>query len=234
MTTKSLHAWFIHKQWSGDTSARISFFTSELGVVQGLYKGGRTPKKQALLQPFTSLWISLEERRGHFYVQTVEQDAPMLPLAGTSLFSALYLNELIHYILKPLHSEPELFQAYSFVVQHLSLTQEKMSIEALLRRFEWSLLQTAGHHFSLTHEAETGHLVCREKHYQFIAGKGMVLTDNGIPGEHVLALAADDLTKPDYLKSAKIIMRQAIDYLLGGREIKARALCSGSSFPITD
>jgi DNA repair protein RecO (recombination protein O) len=224
MTSKSLQAWFIHKQWSGDTSARIYFFTSELGLVHGLYRGGRTPKKQALLQPFTPLWISLEERHSHYYVQAVEQDAPMVPLAGTSLFSALYINELIHYILKPLASEPELFQAYSFVVHHLSLTAEKMSIEALLRRFEWSLLQVSGHHFTFSHEAETGYLVNKEKHYQFIGGQGMVATANGIPGEHLLALAADDLTKVEYLKSAKIIMRQAIDHLLGGREIKSRSL----------
>ena len=224
MTSKSLQAWFIHKQWSGDTSARIYFFTSELGLVQGLYKGGRTPKKQALLQPFTPLWINLEERRGHYYVQAVEQNGPMLPLVGASLFSALYLNELIHYILKPLASEPELFQAYDYAVHHLSLTEEKQNIEALLRRFEWSLLQVSGHHFSLTYEAETGQLVCPDKYYQFIAGHGIVLATKGIPGEHLFALAADDLTKTEYLKSAKIIMRQAIDYLLGGREIKSRSL----------
>lgn len=226
MTTKSIKAWFIHKQCSGDTSARTYFFTSELGVVHGLYKGGRTPKKQALLQPFTPLWISLEEHRGYYYVRAVEQEAPTLPLVGGSLFSALYLNELINYALKPLDSEPELFQAYSLSVHHLSLAKEKRDIEVLLRRFEWSLLQACGHHFSLTHEADTGHLINKESHYQFMAGKGMVLKVNAIPGEHLLALAADDLSKPEYLKSAKTIMRQAIDFLLGGRAIKTRALYS--------
>lgn len=222
--TKSLSAWCIHKQWSGNTSARVSFFTSELGLVQALYKGGRTPKKQALLQPFTPLWIHLQERHHHYYVQTVEPNAPSLPLVGTALFSALYLNELVHHTLKPLAAEPELFQAYAYVLQHLSLTREQLSIETLLRRFEWSLLHAAGHHFSLTHDAQTGLLVNKEKHYHFIAGKGVVLAAEGILGEHLLALAADDLSTSDYLKSAKIIMRQAIDYLLGGKEIKSRSL----------
>ncbi|HAU1882038.1 TPA: DNA repair protein RecO, partial [Legionella pneumophila] len=48
--------------------------------------------------------------------------------------------------------------------------------------------------------------------------------DKKIPGEHLLAIAADNLSESAYLKSAKFIMRQAIDHLLGGREIKARSL----------
>ena len=52
------------------------------------------------------------------------------------------------------------------------------------------------------------------------------MASKGIPGEHLLALAEDNLSEAVYLKSAKIIMRQAIDHLLGGREIKARGLVS--------
>jgi DNA repair protein RecO (recombination protein O) len=224
MTNQSLNAWLIHKQWSGDTSARAYFFTAELGLVNCLYKGGRTPKKQAVLQPFSPLWVQLAERNDFYYAQTVESTAPMLPLTGTSLFSALYLNELIYYALKSLAPEPELFQAYEFTLNHLSITEDQKAIEALLRRFEWTLLQACGQSFSLTHEAETGLLVTAEQKYRFIAGQGMVLSSKGIPGEHVLALASDDLTQAEYLKSAKIVMRQAINHLLNGREIKARAL----------
>jgi len=222
--TKSIQAWLIHKQWSGDTSVRPCFFTAELGLVNCLYKGGRTPKKQAMLQPFTPLWIHLDERHNQYYVQSVENETSALALSGTNLFSALYLNELIYYLLKPLASEHELFQAYVFTLHHLALVENKVAIEPLLRRFEWSLLQASGHSFSLAHDAATGQLIKAENHYQFIAGKGMVLASKGIPGAHLLALAADDLTQSDYRKSAKFIMRQAIDYVLGGREIKTRSL----------
>jgi DNA repair protein RecO (recombination protein O) len=227
MTSKSLHAWLIHKQWSGDTSARAYFFTAELGLVHCLYKGGRTPKKQALLQPFIPLWVHFAERYEHYYAQSLENHAATLPLKGTSLFSALYLNELIYYALKPLAPETELFQAYEFALHHLTQAEHQMTIEVLLRRFEWSLLRACGHSFSLMHEAHTGQLVNPNSYYQFVAGLGMVLAQKGIPGEHILALAADDLTQIDYLKSAKIIMRQAINHLLGGREIKARSLYVG-------
>jgi DNA repair protein RecO (recombination protein O) len=44
---------------------------------------------------------------------------------------------------------------------------------------------------------------------------------------HLLALSEDNLNEEVFLKSAKKIMRQAIDHLLGGREIKARTLYVG-------
>lgn len=181
-------------------------------------------KKQAVLQPFTPLWINLEERYQCFYAQSVECSSSTLHLKGTSLFSALYLNELIYYTLKPYSSEIELFQAYIFTLNHLSSTDNKLMLEAVLRRFEWTLLQTCGHGFSLTTEADTEQLVHCHKYYQFIPGKGLIVTQKGIPGEHLLALAADDLTQADCLKSVKLIMRKAIDHLLGGKEIKARKL----------
>ena len=221
---KSVPGWLIHKQWSGDTSAKVYFFTAELGLVYCLYKGGRTPKKQAALQPFTPLWINLEERYQCHYAQSVESSSSTLLLRGTSLFSALYLNELIYYTLKPLTVEMELFQAYLFTLNQLLKTDDRLMIEAVLRRFEWTLLHTCGHGFSLTTETDTYQLVECHKYYQFIPGKGLVVSQKGIPGEHLLALAADELTQPEHLKSAKLIMRKAIDHLLGGREIKARTL----------
>ena len=75
-----------------------------------------------------------------------------------------------------------------------------------------------------TMEVSINGKVIPNANYQYIAGSGIVSGGKGIPGEHILALAEDNLNEAIYLKSAKIIMRQAIDHLLGGREIKARAL----------
>ncbi|KTD31155.1 DNA repair protein recO [Legionella moravica] len=228
MTAKSLQAWVIHKQWSGDTSARVTFFSRELGLVNCLCKGGRTPKKQSLLQPFTPLWVSVDERHDRYYTRTMESISPMLPLEGHSLFSGLYINELLYHALRPIYPDTELFDAYLVTLNGLATTENRLTIESILRRFEWALLHSCGHSFSWTEEARTGGLVRTEYNYQFIAGEGFVVSDKGIPGEHLLALAEDNLDEASCLKSAKRIMRQAIDHLLGGREIKARALYSSS------
>ncbi|MCE0724225.1 MULTISPECIES: DNA repair protein RecO [Legionella] len=224
MTIRTIEAWVLHKKWSGDTSTRVSFFTRELGVIQCLSKGGRTPKKQALLQPFTPLWVNLVERHERYYTQSVESIVPTLQLTGGSLFAGLYINEILYYALRPNYPDATLFDAYLFTLNNLASTKERLVLEASLRRFEWTLLHACGYSFSLTHEARTAHLIGADLCYQFVAGEGFIINSRGIPGEHILALAQDNLNEAPYLKSAKIIMRQAIDHLLGGREIKTRAL----------
>lgn len=57
--------------------------------------------------------------------------------------------------------------------------------------------------FSLTQEARTENLIVADLYYQFVAGEGFVIDSVGIPGEHILALAQDDLSDAAYLKSAK-------------------------------
>jgi DNA repair protein RecO (recombination protein O) len=222
---KSLPAWLLHKKYSGDTSVRLVLFTKELGLLDCLYKGGRAPKKQAVLQAFTPLWISFEERHQHYYIRSVECNSSSLSLNGHSLFSGLYLNELLFYAMRVESPDEELFEAYVMALNGLAQTQEKTVVETILRRFEWVLLKSCGYLFSLVHEARTGDLIMADAHYQFRVGEGFVLSkQNGIPGSHILAMASDNLSEVAYLKSAKLIMRQAIDHLLGGREIKARKL----------
>ncbi len=145
-------------------------------------------------------------------------------MEGHSLFSALYINEILFYILKPYYPDEALFEAYLLTLNNLTLTKERLVIESLLRRFEWVLLRSCGYSFSFTHEARTDLNITAELYYQFIAGEGFIVSSTGIPGSHILALAEDNLERIDYLRSAKFIMRKAIDHLLGGREIKAREL----------
>ena len=222
MTSRSVQAWVIHKLWSGDTSARVSFFTRELGLIQCLCKGGRTPKKQSLLQAFTPLWVSVDERYERYFAQTIESVAPMFYLQGISLFSGLYVNELLYYALSPSSPVDELFNAYLTTLNGLALNSDRLAVEPLLRRFEWVLLKNCGYSFSFTQEACTGELIIPDHYYHFVAGEGFIAASKGIPGEHLLALSEDNLSEEAVLKSAKRIMRQAIDHLLGGREIQAR------------
>lgn len=222
--TKSLQALVLHKQWSGDTSARVHFYTREMGVMQCLYKGGRTPKKQSSLQAFTPLWLSINERYDRFFVRSIESMEPTLELASSALFSGLYVNELLYYVLKPLSADSSLFDAYWFTLKALAKAGDRLAIEAILRRFEWTLIKACGYSFSWTHVAGTQDIIQPDVCYYFVAGEGFVAQSQGIPGAHILAIAQDNLQQAEYLKSAKIIMRQAIDSLVGGREIKARGL----------
>ena len=224
MITEALEAWVLHKQWSGDTSARVVFFTRDYGLVHCYYKGGRTPKKQALLQAFTPLWLTMDVRGDAYFVRQLEIAAPTVPLVGQRLFAALYMNELLYYLLKPLDPSIVMHEVYPQALETLAKATDRLAIEAVLRRFEWTLLRASGYPMSLTHEAISGKRIVDEGYYQFIVGEGFRVAAQGIRGVDILAMSKDRLEEPEVLRIAKKIMRIAIDHVLEGREIKARGL----------
>ncbi|MDI9818549.1 MULTISPECIES: DNA repair protein RecO [unclassified Legionella] len=225
MTAEAFEAWVLHKRPSGDSSLYITFFTRERGILHCLCKGGRTPKKQAILQAFTPLWLSVENRKGRHYMQQVENNALPLELKGNRLFAALYINELLYYLLSPLESQIELFDVYLETLHGLAAAMDNLTIEILLRRFEWALLLACGQQVSFTREANSTHLINSNLNYQFVANEGFIPANEGyIAGKEILALAQGCFNEVRTLKVAKFIMRQAIDHLLGGRELKSRAL----------
>lgn len=224
MITETLSVWFIHKQASGETSVQVSFFTRDKGMVKCLYRGGRTPKKQSLLQPFLPLWLSMDVRRNWHYVRQLESSALPLSLKGTSLFAALYLNELLYYALCPLEAHPQLHDLYQYTLQALTVLSERSAIEVVLRRFEMRLLLDCGYALCLTEEAVTKQAIAADKQYLFTPGHGLTAADKGLKGADIVAMAQDKLEDIAVLKTAKWIMRRAVDHLMAGREIKARLL----------
>lgn len=224
MTAKTIEAWLLHKQWAGETSVRLTLLTRDLGLMQAVYKGARSLKKHAVLQPFTSLWVSLDARYDRYFIRSIEASCSTFFLTGNALFSGLYMNELLYYALNPLYQDVALYTAYQMALTQLSQSGDRLSIESVLRRFEWVLLRSCGYLFSFTKEAGTGLPVQAEKNYYFVAGEGFFPDSQGVSGAILLALAQDDLEKERHLRVAKKIMRQAIDHLLGGKEIKSRSL----------
>jgi len=140
-----------------------------------------------------------------------------LQLKGDSLFAGLYVNALLYFSLKPLDPQPELFAAYLQILQGLSKVSDRLAIEILLRRFEWALLQTCGHGLSFV-------AIQPELTYQYIAGQGFIRAESGFPGVDLLALSEGRLEQISVLKTAKLLMRQAIDHHLSGKILKSRSL----------
>ena len=224
MITDAIKAWVIHKYWSGDTSARVIFFTEELGLVNCFYKGGRTPKKQALLQAFIPLWLVMDKRGDAHFVRHLELATAPLHLAGQCLFAGLYVNELLHLALRPHDAHANLYIAYRYALEAISMSQERLVIEVVLRRFERTLLTSCGYYLDFTHDAYSQQPIVDKRYYHFIAGVGFVLAEEGIRGAHIIALNEDRFDDVAVLKEAKRIMRCAIDHALDGKILKARAL----------
>ena len=224
MTPEPQLAWLIHKTLTGDTSLRLRFFTREKGMLDCYYRGGRKTKNGISLQPFIPLCLLTNERHHWFYVKSIESADLPLNLSGPALFSALYINELLFYTVTLQEQDEPLFLAYQNTLKNLETSQHPLAIESSLRRFEKALLTACGYSLTLTTEDNLSELIKPSAYYQLIPEHGFKEVNTGIPGHHILALAADQLDDPLVLKSAKRIMRQAIDHLLGGRALKSRSL----------
>ncbi len=224
MKADAVNAWFLRSYPSGDTSLRISFFTSEYGIVEALYKGGRTPKKKSNLQPFMPLWLALDIRHEWYYVRHLESDSPALCLSGQALFAGLYVNEMLYSMLKPHDAAPVLYETYVNTLEGMTQALDRLSIESLLRRFERVLLDVAGYAVSFTHDAQTGEEINTSASYRFVAGAGFYLSKDGFSGQHIVAFSTGKLEDAETLRTVKGFMRQAMAHALDGKEIQTRKL----------
>lgn len=221
MTAETLDAWLLAKSPSGDSSLRLHLFTRQRGVVTCFYKGGRTPGKQGVLQPFLPLCLSLDSRKDYHFARNIETPSAALMLTGHALFAALYINELVYYTLKPFDPHSDLYLAYQYVLHGLTLASERLTLESLLRRFEWVLLRESGYRLAFVDGNNSAF-------YRFVAGAGFVAAQEGFALATVSAIIAGEFHDVQVVQAAKRIMRGAIDYLLAGRELKSRQLFSGN------
>ena len=226
MITEPLIGYVLHKYDSGETSARVVFFTREKGIIHAQVKGAKTRKKQAVLQPFIPLWIVLDERAYGAYVREIEIVEFSPALIGEYLFSGLYVNELLYRVLHPAEVELTLFNAYQATVLQLASTCERATLEMTLRRFEMILIESLGAQVSFIFEADGSSLIQALKTYRFVPHEGFILDENGFLGAHILAMAHDEWDDPAVLKTAKRIMRRIIYHVLDGVELKTRQLLS--------
>lgn len=224
MTAEALFGWLIHKTPSGDTSWRVKFFTREKGLLDCHYRGGRSNKKNAALQAFSPLWLLVNERRHWFFLNGLENKGAPLTLQGPALFAALYINELIFYTATHEEQDQALFLAYEMALEQLQTATQSAAIEITLRRFEKKLLLACGFSHSLEGDSAVFSHINPAAQYQFDPSHGFREATTGLYGQHILAVANDQLSEMEALRAAKTILRQAIDHLLGGRQLQSRIL----------
>lgn len=231
MINDSIEAWLLHKQPLGDTSIKLIMYSKEQGIIPCIYKGGRLPTKQTLLQPFIPLWLSVSQKKNSqwYYIRKIEHSASPLDLKGMTLFAGLYINELIYYLLSNTDLEPQFYTSYEKTLTSLAQSSERITLEVILRYFEYELLQVSGYAFSFTDEAYSHQTIQAERTYHFIAGQGFIASKVGFLGQDILAIGQGRLTEPHQLKLAKYIMRQAINHALDGRQLFSRHLFRANS-----
>ncbi|MFP2768770.1 DNA repair protein RecO [Oceanisphaera sp. KMM 10153] len=220
-------AFVIHSRPYRETSQLVEVFTRELGRQSLVAKGSRQPRSplKGLLQPFVPLRLTFAGKGELKNLHHAEATAPAIQLTGTALYSGLYLNELIYYLLEAHTPFDEVFDAYHNTLKKLANGE---GIEPCLRHFEFYMLNILGYGVDFTLDALSGEAIRPEAWYRYQPESGFIALEReepgAYPGRHLYALADLDLTRPEVLVSAKRFSRQALGPYLGGRALRSRAL----------
>jgi len=166
-------AYVLHTRPWSETSLLVDMFTREHGRFRVLAKGARRQKtgQRAVLQPFQPLMISWSARRSLGTLTGVEMRAYFPRLRAKYLASAYYMSELLFKFLHAHDAHESLFEAYDEAIAQLS---EQREPEAVLRRFECSLLSEVGYGLQLQHDAGTLKPVNTDARYYYYPEKGPV------------------------------------------------------------
>ncbi|WP_375058499.1 DNA repair protein RecO [Zobellella sp. DQSA1] len=220
-------AFVIHSRPYRETSQLVEVFTREQGRQSLVAKGSRQPRSplKGLLQPFVPLRLGFAGKGELKNLHSAEASGPAIPLTGTALYSGLYLNELLYYLLETQTPFDEVFEAYYKTLKKLANGD---GIEPCLRHFEFYMLNILGYGVDFTQDALTGDAIRPEGWYGYQPESGFIALEQAepgaYPGEHLYALAELDLSRAEVLASAKRFSRQALGPYLGGRPLRSRAL----------
>jgi len=220
-------AFVLHTRTYSESSLLVDLFVEDVGKVIILAKGARRKRSalKGILQPFTPLIVQYSGKGEIKTLRQVEAISLTLPLVSVFLYSAFYLNELLHRVLVAEAEFTTLFDDYLTSIQQLA---QQVPAENVLRAFELALLDNLGYHVDFFHCSATGDNIVESMHYQYLSEKGFISSllqnSTSFTGEQVLALGNRKFHNTDTLKAAKRFTRMALKPYIGSKPFKSREL----------
>ncbi len=140
----------------GETSVIVEALTRHHGRHLGLVRGGRSLRRQPLLQPGNAVVLNwrarLEDQLGHYAVEAGELHAARLMGSAVSLFGLTHITALIGLLPEREAHEP-MFETLQVVISQL---HEPDLVGPLVVRLELALLAALGFGLDLASCAVTG------------------------------------------------------------------------------
>ena len=228
-------AYILHKRAYRETSSILEVLTKDYGRVSLMARGSRGARSKIAgnLLLFSPLLISWQGRGNMPYLKSVERADLKAPvLKSKSLLSAMYINELLMYLLHRDDVHEAVFKHYHHCLY--SLENDK-DLEITLRQFEINLLELLGFGLNIQVEADTGEEISADLTYRYYLEHGPVKacesTKSDVPeisGTCLLALAAERYQaiaeNSQNLAELKRLMRYIINHHLGHKRLKSREL----------
>lgn len=212
----------LHKRPYSDSRTIMELLTASNGRVSGVLRQSATATSRAEL--FVNYELSW---RGRNELVNVSHCEPVSTyrLSGRSLFSGMYLNELV---MRTTRSKQILMGLYEHYLSTLDALQHDEDLEPTLRSFERGLLESLGLAVQFDREMPQGDPIDPQQSYQFLPQQGFQrVPENatgGMKGSTLLAVAKDDYSAPATRKAAKFVLRTALQDFIGDKPLVSRAL----------
>ena len=236
MRVNTQAAYILHKRVYRESSQILDVFTRDFGRISLLSRGSRTSrsKTSGLLQLFQPLVISWQGRGDLPFLSNVEMAKCKPPnLKARSLLSAMYINELLVYLLHKNDVHENIFDRYHEVLFAL---KEATEIEPILRLFERDLLAYLGFGMKLECDADTGEKLEETALYAYHFEHGPVSSSTGqslacpvISGQSLIKFNLGSLEDTHHCTEIKTLMRYVLSRHLGSKKLKSRELFRRSS-----
>jgi DNA repair protein RecO (recombination protein O) len=224
-------AYVMHSRPYRDSSALLDVFTAEYGRLGMVARGTRRPSRRgsgvALLQPFVPLLLSFSGRSELKTLVATEPAQGLFALRGERMFSGMYMNELLVRLLHRNDAHPTLFAAYD---QSLKALADNCAADAVLRRFELTLLDELGYGFDLGADGTSRQPIDATLSYRYAPGVGLVVCHDiaacptaVFAGSDLLVMASGVFSGAVRL-TAKRLLREALAEHLGDTPLRSREL----------
>lgn len=219
-------AYVLHHRPFRDTSLLLDVITRDHGKIALVARGSRSAKSRlaGLLRPFLPLRISWVARGDLGTLTGAEAAGAPLGIRGDGLLAAFYVNELLLHFLHRHDPQAEIFALYEDIISRLVSSRE---IAPCLRAFELALLSLLGYAVNFETDAAANADLDPEKFYDYRVEQGPVPVERSegpmvFRGAVLRSIRAQEFDKPGVLRAANRLLRQLINYHLGGRELKSR------------
>ncbi|MDA9090535.1 DNA repair protein RecO [Porticoccaceae bacterium] len=214
-----------------ETSLLVDLFSQNHGRIRCVAKGFRKPNKRGISRaifPYTEHQFSWQGRGELKTLTSADAIQAHNFLQQECLFTGLYVNELLYRLLHEHDPHEHLYEKYAEFMVQLAGTGPD---ELMLRQLEMTLLDELGYGLVLDCEAKNGSALLPDKLYQYVPEQGLIEAVNqrkeqpgSYRGADIMALTQGDFSQRSVMKTAKQLLRNVINFYLGGRQLHSREL----------
>ncbi len=207
-----------------ETSLLYKVVAQDHGRVSLIHRGARNNRRDRPLPTLTPVRVSWGGRGSLYTLRHAEVAGPMTVKDPKRQVYALYVNEIVSYLLPDDRYSDEIYPLYHEALAHLDMAADP---EFVLRGIEMDLLHLAGHPLQLD-RTEQGK-VEPGRQYRYHPGTGPTELPEGseaegISGETLLTLQARQEMDEQTRREARRLMRQVLDYYTAPNVIRSRGI----------